>query len=52
MKQRKKRCTHKNVFDGRKHFIRCIRKTGEKNLDKLCVNNSGHNESTICLVNG
>ena len=42
----------KNVIDGRKHFIGCLRKTGENDLDKLRVNDSGHNEGTICLVNG
>ena len=26
-------------------------KTGENDLDKLHVNDSGHNEGTICLVN-
>ena len=40
---------HKN---GRKHFIRRIQKTGENDFGKLQVNNSGHNEGTICLVNG
>ena len=42
----------KNVIDGRKHFIGCLRKTDENDLDKLRVNDSGHNEGTICLVNG
>ena len=39
-----------NVIDGREYFIKCIQKTGENNFDKLWVNNSGHNEGTICLV--
>ena len=51
-KQRKKRRTRKNVFGGRKPFIRCTQRTGENNLNKLQVNDSGHNEGTICLVNG
>ena len=52
VKQRKKRHTRKNVFGGRKPFIRCTQRTGENDLNKLRVNNSGHNEGTICLVNG
>ena len=28
-----------------------MQKTGENVLDKLQVNNYGHNEGTICLVN-
>ena len=51
-KNGQKRCTHKNVIDGRKHFIRRLRKTGENDWDKLRDNVSGHNEGTICLVNG
>ena len=51
-KQRKKRRTRKNVIDGRKPFIRRIQRTGENNLNKLRVNDSGHNEGTICLLNG
>ena len=52
MKQtRKKRCMRKNVIDRRKLFIRRIRRTGENDLNKLLVNNSWHNEGTICLVN-
>ena len=52
MKQRKKRRTRKNVFGGRKPFIRRTQRTGKNDLDKLPVNDSGHNEGTICLVNG
>ena len=54
MKQRnkEKRRACKSVFDGRKHFIGHIRKTGENDLNKLHLNNSGHNKGTICLVNG
>ena len=52
MKQRKKRRACENVFGGRKPFIRCTQRTGENDLDKLRVNDSGHNEGTICLVNG
>ena len=42
----------KNIIDGRKAFIRCIQKTGIYDFDKLWVNDSGHNEGTIYLVNG
>ena len=48
----KKKRVRKNVIDGRKPFIGRIRKTGENDLDNLRVNDSGHNEGTICLVNG
>ena len=50
MKARKKR-TRKNVFDGRKLFIRCTQRTGENDYNKYRVNDSGHNEGTICLLN-
>ena len=36
----RKNDAHVKVFDGRKHFIRCIQKTGENNLDELQANNS------------
>ena len=49
---RKKRHTRKNVFGGRKPFIRHTQRTGENDLHKLRVNDSGHNKGTICLVNG
>ena len=48
----KKRHARKNVIDGRKHYIGRLQKTGEKDRDKLRVNDYGHNEGTICLVNG
>ena len=48
---KKKLCMCKNVIYGRKHFIRRIQKTDEDNLHKLRVNNYGHNESIVCLVN-
>ena len=51
-KQRKKRHARKNVFSGRKPFIKRTQRTGENDLNKLRVNDSGHNEGTICLVNG
>ena len=51
-KQRKKRRARKNVIDGRKHFIGRLHKTSEDDRDKLRDNDSGHNEGTICLVNG
>ena len=49
---RKKRCACKNVFGGRKPFIRRTQRTGGNDLHKLRVNDSGHNEGTVCLVNG
>ena len=49
-KEEKQRA-RKNVIDGRKPFIRCIRRTGENDLNELRVNDSLHNEDTICLVN-
>ena len=54
MKETKKqtRCTCKNVIDVRKHIIGCLQQTGEKDWDKLEVNDSGHYKGTICLVNG
>ena len=47
-----KQRARKSVIDERKLFIGHIQKTDKNNLDKLGVNNSGHNEGTICLVNG
>ena len=49
---RKKRRARKNVFGGRKPFIRRTQRTGENDLHNLRDNDSGHNEGTICLVNG
>ena len=43
--------TRKTVIYRRKHFIGHMLKTGENVLDKLQVNNSGHNEGAICLIN-
>ena len=40
---------HKNVIDGRKHFIGRLHKTGEDDWDKLWDNDSGHNEGTYHL---
>ena len=52
MKETKKKLyMHKNVIDGRKHFISHIRKTGENNFNELWVNYPGHNKGTIYLVN-
>ena len=42
----------KSAIDDRKHFIGRLHKTGEDDWDKLQDNDSGHNEGTICLVNG
>ena len=49
---RKKQRARKNVFGGRKPFIRRTQRTGENDLHNLRVNDSGHNEGIICLVNG
>ena len=51
-KQEKKRRARIKVFGERKPFIRRRQRTGENDLHKLRVNDSGHNEGTICLVNG
>ena len=48
---KKKQCMHKNVFDGRKHFIGHIQKR-QKQFGQLHVSDSRHNGGTICLVNG
>ena len=45
--QRKNNAHIKMFTDGRKHFIGRIQKTGENDLDKLQVNNYGHNDGTI-----
>ena len=50
--RRSKRRVRKNVFGGRKPFIRRTQRTGENDLNKFRVNDSGHNGGTICLVNG
>ena len=49
---KKKQRERKNIFGERKPFIRCTQRTGENDLHNLRVNDSGHNEGTICLVNG
>ena len=51
-KETRKNDARKNVLGGRKPFIRHTQRTGENDLHKLRVNDSGHNEGTICLVNG
>ena len=38
--KKKKQRTRKNVIDGRKPFIRRIRRTGENDLNELRVNDS------------
>ena len=45
-RNKKKRRARKNVFGGRKPFIRHTQRTGENDLHKLRVNDSGHNEGT------
>ena len=48
---RKKRQAPKIFFDGRKEFIRCVRKTGIMDIKRLQVTDSPYIEGTICLVN-
>ena len=54
MKERnkeKKRRAPKIFFDGRKEFIRRVRKTRVMDIKRLQVNDSSYIEGTICLVN-
>ena len=46
---RKKRWAPKIFFDGRKEFIRHVRKTGVMDIKR--VTDSSYIEGTICLVN-
>ena len=48
---RKKRRVHKNVFDGRREFRRRLWKGHVMDINEPQVNDSGHNEGTMCLVN-
>ena len=48
-KQRKKRRAPKTFFDGRKEFIRRVRKTRVMDIKQLQVNDSSYIEGTICL---
>ena len=50
-KQRKKQQAPKIFFDGRKEFIRRMRKTRVMDIKLLQVNDSSYIEGTICLVN-
>ena len=50
-KQRKKQRALKIFFDGRKEFIRRVRKTRVMDIKRLQVNDSSYIEGTICLVN-
>ena len=47
----KKRRVPKIFFDGRKEFIRRVRKTRLMDIKLLQVNDSSYIEGTICLVN-
>ena len=47
----KKRWEPKIFFDGRKEFIRRVRKTHLMDIKLLQVNDSSYIEGTICLVN-
>ena len=47
----KKRRVPKIFFDGRKEFIRHVRKTRVMDIKQLQVNDSSYIEGTICLVN-
>ena len=46
-----KRWAPKIFFDGRKEFIRRVRKTRIMDIKLLQVNDSSYIEGTICLVN-
>ena len=48
----RKRHARKNITHRRKPFITPIQETSENDLHQLWANNCGHNEGTICLVNG
>ena len=50
-KQRKKTMAPKIFFDGRKEFIRRMRKTRVMDINRLQVNDSSYIEGIICLVN-
>ena len=47
----KKRRAPKIFFDGRKEFIRRVRKTRLMDIKLLQVNDSSYIEGNICLVN-
>ena len=47
----KKRRVPKIFFDGRKEFIRRVRKTRVMDIKQLQVNDSSYIEGIICLVN-
>ena len=49
--RKKKRRAPKIFFDGRKEFIRRVRKTRVMDIKRLQVNDSSYIEGTICLVN-
>ena len=49
--KKKKRRAPKIFFDGRKEFIRHVRKTRVMDIKQLQVNDSSYIEGTICLVN-
>ena len=49
--KQKKRRVPKIFFDGKKEFIRRIRKTRVMDIKQLQVNDSSYIEGTICLVN-
>ena len=49
--RKKKKQWASNIFDGRKEFIRRVRKTRVMDIKRLQVNDSSYIEGTICLVN-
>ena len=51
VEERKKTTGAQNIFDGRKEFIRRVRKTRVMDIKRLQVNDSSYIEGTICLVN-
>ena len=50
-KETRKNDRHLKYFDGRKEFIRHVRKTHAMDIKRLQVNNSSYIEGTVCLVN-
>ena len=49
--ERKKMIGTKNIFGGRKEFIRRVWKTRLMDIKRLQLNDSSYIEGTICLIN-
>ena len=50
-KKQEKQRVPKIFFDGRKEFIRCMKKTVTMGIKRLQVTDSSYIEGTTCLVN-